>query len=216
MACTRIAEATEMPVENYSLFLPGNEESVGQWLREDYPLDFYQSLYGFEGEEVRRVRESKGAPAGGDTKKSMDYLEWKNRFRYVRIATDKNTEKPMLIDDTIKVSGLIDAIGQQFGYGIAVDEDTLFANGDDDVEVLSNDMTLREQGYHGDCFLGLFTKVRGSQKRSDIGLYIKLPYYEGYLSRKGGGLGAWKKRWYILRKNKLLNYKSEKATKKGE
>eukprot|EP01103_Thecamoeba_quadrilineata_P002657 TRINITY_DN12572_c0_g1_i1.p1 TRINITY_DN12572_c0_g1~~TRINITY_DN12572_c0_g1_i1.p1 ORF type:complete len:1716 (-),score=557.02 TRINITY_DN12572_c0_g1_i1:63-4877(-) len=144
----------------------------------------------------------------------MDYLEWKNRFRYIRIATDKNAEKPMLIDDTIKVSGLIDAVGQQFGYGIAVDEDTLFANGDDDVEVLSNDMTLREQGYHGDCFLGLFTKVRGSQKRSDIGLYIKLPYYEGYLSRKGGGLGAWKKRWYILRKNKLLNYKSEKATKK--
>eukprot|EP01101_Sappina_pedata_P006777 TRINITY_DN3464_c0_g1_i1.p1 TRINITY_DN3464_c0_g1~~TRINITY_DN3464_c0_g1_i1.p1 ORF type:complete len:1580 (+),score=959.31 TRINITY_DN3464_c0_g1_i1:84-4742(+) len=208
-ACLRVAEATATSIENYGLFLPGNEESVGQWLREDYPLDFY----GFEGEEVRRVRESKGG--GNDpSKKSADYLEWRNKLRYVKVSLDSVKQKGVLVDDTTKVNGLIDAIGGELGFGIAITEETLFEHGDDRVEILSNDMTLREQGYHGECNIGLYTKVRGSQKRSDMGLFIKLPYFEGYLSRKGGGLSSWKKRWYVLRKNKLHNYKSEKDLKK--
>eukprot|EP01103_Thecamoeba_quadrilineata_P012915 TRINITY_DN3450_c0_g2_i1.p1 TRINITY_DN3450_c0_g2~~TRINITY_DN3450_c0_g2_i1.p1 ORF type:complete len:634 (+),score=170.12 TRINITY_DN3450_c0_g2_i1:179-1903(+) len=198
-----------MPVENYGLFLPSNEESVGQWLREDYPLDFYQSLYGFEGEEVRCVRDSK---AHSSSKKTPDFLEWKSKYRAVRVLVHKE-EKMFLINDTTKVSGIIDIINTEFGSSIAIYEDLLFSNGDDDVEVLSNDMTLREQGYHGDCIIGLFSKVHGSLKRTDIGLYIKLPFCEGYLKRKGG-FPTWKKRWYVLKKNKLHNYKSDKALKK--
>lgn len=207
-ACLRVAELTEMRPDNYGLFLPGSEDSVGQWLRDDYPLDFY----GFEGEEVKRVRESKQQPLDPN-KKSPDFIEWKNKLRAIKVLVGKS-DRGFLVDDTAKVSQLIDSIGQEFGFNIAIDEDSVFANGDDDVEVLSNDMTLREQGYYGECFVGLFTKVKGSTKRADLGLYIKLPFYEGYLQRKGGGLSAWKKRWYVLRKNKLQNFKSEKTTKK--
>jgi len=75
-----------MKPDNYGLFLPGTEDSVGQWLRDDYPLDFY----GFEGEEVKRVRESKGQPLDPNKKSpvSSRFLDKHNRINILcRVST---------------------------------------------------------------------------------------------------------------------------------
>lgn len=59
-------------------------------------------------------------------------------------------------------------------------------------------MTIREQGFLGECTMGLYKKDNG-----DVGLYVKVPYAEGWIMRKRGGgvlkgLKNWNKRWYIF------------------
>jgi hypothetical protein len=40
-----VAEITLTGLDEYGLFIPPREDEIGQWLRDDYPLEFY----GFEG-----------------------------------------------------------------------------------------------------------------------------------------------------------------------
>jgi hypothetical protein len=83
------------------------------------------------------------------------------------------------------------------------------------VDILEPKMTLRDQGYVGDCRVGLYKQIDEEDPTIEhYGLYIQLPYLEGYLYRKRGGgvrrgLGKWNKRWYVLKKNKLHHFKEQ-------
>eukprot|EP01101_Sappina_pedata_P007707 TRINITY_DN4125_c0_g1_i1.p1 TRINITY_DN4125_c0_g1~~TRINITY_DN4125_c0_g1_i1.p1 ORF type:complete len:1074 (-),score=349.47 TRINITY_DN4125_c0_g1_i1:26-3247(-) len=70
-------------------------------------------------------------------------------------------------------------------------------------------MTLREQGLGGECLLGLYSKTAGSS----LGIYVKIPHYQGWLSRKkGGGIsGKWVKQWYTLSRSDLSQFKTNKT-----
>ena len=86
---------------------------------------------------------------------------------------------------------IVNQIGSHFGFeAIAVTQTIVFQNGDECgeayrrrcsacdhslVELLSDDMTLREQGFHGDTIVGLYRKETSTTDKPEYGLYIKVP-----------------------------------------
>lgn len=62
-------------------------------------------------------------------------------------------------------------------------------------------MTIREQGFLGECTMGLYK--RDDDEEGELGLYVKVPFAEGWIMRKRGGgvlkgLKNWNKRWYVI------------------
>eukprot|EP01132_Coremiostelium_polycephalum_P008651 gene8651-10649_t len=199
----RIFIAKELMVdpEQYGLFLPPKDDQNGIWFRDDYPLDFY----GLEGETDQKeslLFSSKESPM-------MEFVEFKKRYRPIKVAKEDSQYKTVMVDDTMNVSEAIQHILTHVPPAAAISEDQLLAMGEDEVEVLSGDMTIREQGYVGECTTGLLKNSKGK-----IDLFVKVPYCEGWLMRKRGGglikgLKNWNKRWYALKKNRLLYYKGK-------
>ncbi|EGC29900.1 hypothetical protein DICPUDRAFT_99698 [Dictyostelium purpureum] len=195
-----IAAELEVDPEQYGLFLPPKDDQNGVWFRDDYPLDFY----GLEGENEKEnlLFTSKDSPM-------MEFVEFKKRYRPIKVAKGDNQFKTLMVDDTMNVSDIIKHVSTQVPISSAVDEDQLINMNVYEVEVLSGDMTIREQGYVGECTTNLLRTSKG-----ELNLCVQVPYFEGFMMRKRGGglmkgLKNWNKRWYSLRKNKLIYYKSK-------
>ncbi|EGG22287.1 actin binding protein [Cavenderia fasciculata] len=196
-----IAKEMDVDADQYGLFLPPRDDQNGIWFRDDYPLDFY----GLEGEVDQKealLFSSKEAPM-------MEFVEFKKRYRPIKVAKGDNQYKTVMVDDTMNVAEAIAHIITHVPTTAAITENELYNMGDDEVEVLSGDMTIREQGYVGECTTGLLKNEKG-----EINLYVKVPYFEGWIMRKRGGglmkgLKNWNKRWYTLKKNKLVYHKAK-------
>ncbi|KYQ96657.1 actin binding protein [Tieghemostelium lacteum] len=206
-----ISKELDVDPEQYGLFLPPKDDQNGIWFRDDYPLDFY----GLEGENEKHDyvnNNNNNQKKGSSTEQPqplMEFVEFKKRYRPIKVAKGDNQYKTVMVDDTMNVCDAIKVISQQVPVNSAITEDALYAMNVDEVEVLSGDMTIREQGYVGECTTGL---LRTS--KNDINLFVKVPFFEGWLMRKRGGglikgIKNWNKRWYVLKKNKLLYFKAK-------
>ncbi|GAM22991.1 hypothetical protein SAMD00019534_061660 [Acytostelium subglobosum LB1] len=197
-----ISKELEVDPDQYGLFLPPRDDQNGIWFRDDYPLDFY----GLEGESDQKESMMFSSKAEAPT---MEFVEFKKRFRPIKVAKGDNQFKTVMVDDTMNVADVINTIIPQITTSSYISETELFAMSEDEVEVLSGDMTIREQGYVGECTTGLFKSAKG-----DINLFVMVPFLEGWVLRKRGGnimkgLKNWNKRWYTLKKNKLIYHRAK-------
>eukprot|EP01102_Stenamoeba_stenopodia_P006687 TRINITY_DN1857_c0_g2_i1.p1 TRINITY_DN1857_c0_g2~~TRINITY_DN1857_c0_g2_i1.p1 ORF type:complete len:685 (-),score=125.11 TRINITY_DN1857_c0_g2_i1:1749-3803(-) len=189
----------------FTFFKPASDEDLGQWLRDDYPLDFYVF----------------NQTTTGDSK----YFEWRRTARAVKVILGQDRLKSFLIDDTLRVGDLISRISNGFGTSIAIAEEVLLEQNENETDLLYPDMTLREQGYGGECLVGLYIKSHNRLEPSpsaveaqttDLGLFVRIPYKEGWLMRKRAGpMGTttWAKQWFVIQKNKLYFYSKSKSDK---
>eukprot|EP01133_Synstelium_polycarpum_P007806 gene7806-9159_t len=196
-----IAKELEVDADQYGLFLPPRDDQNGIWFRDDYPLDFY----GLEGETDQK----EALLFASKDSSLMEFVEFKKRYRPIKVAKGGDQYKTVMVDDTMNVADAILHILTHVPESCAISESELFSMSEDEVEVLSGDMTIREQGYVGECTTGLMKSAKG-----EINLYVKVPYFEGWIMRKRGGsiikgLKNWNKRWYTLKKNKLIYHKAK-------
>ncbi|EFA80963.1 actin binding protein [Heterostelium album PN500] len=197
-----IAKELEVDPEQYGLFLPPRDDQNGIWFRDDYPLDFY----GLEGETDQKEAMLFSAKPEAAL---MEFVEFKKRYRPIKVTKGGDQYKTVMVDDTMNVADAITNILTQVPVSSAISESELFSMSEDEVEVLSGDMTIREQGYVGECTTGLLKTSKG-----EVNLYVKVPYCEGWIMRKRGGnimkgIKNWNKRWYTLKKNKLIYHKAK-------
>ncbi|KAN0003808.1 hypothetical protein ACTFIZ_009977 [Dictyostelium cf. discoideum] len=195
-----IAAELEVDPDQYGLFLPPKDDQNGVWFRDDYPLDFY----GLEGENEKEALLFTSKDSA-----QMEFVEFKKRYRPIKVGKGDNQFRTLMVDDTMNVSDIVKYVSTQVPISSAIDREQYDQMNMYEVEELSNDMTIREQGYVGECTTNLLRGTKG-----DLGLCVQVPYFEGFIMRKRGGglikgLKNWNKRWYSLRKNKLLYFKSK-------
>ncbi|GAM27649.1 hypothetical protein SAMD00019534_108250 [Acytostelium subglobosum LB1] len=198
-----IAKELGVDHEQYGLFLPPRDDQNGIWFRDDYPLDFY----GLEGETDQK--ESMLFSTRPETP-VMEFVEFKKRYRPIKITRGTDEYKTVMVDDTLNVSEIVQVIVAQVPSSFIITETELYGMNEEEIEVLTGDMSIREQGYVGECTAGLLRTAKG-----DVNLFIKVPYFEGWILRKRGGnfmknmIKNWNKRWYTLKKNKLVYHKAK-------
>jgi len=129
----------------FTFFKPANEEELGQWLRDDYPLDFYvfNQTSGGDSVSIMTSSEQKRKKKPKQTSSIVSlfffffflnlsyervkqrYFEWRRTARAVKVILGQDRLKSFLIDDTLRVGDLIGRITSSFGNGFAIAEEVL-------------------------------------------------------------------------------------------
>eukprot|EP00003_Mantamonas_plastica_P030488 TRINITY_DN759_c0_g1_i5.p1 TRINITY_DN759_c0_g1~~TRINITY_DN759_c0_g1_i5.p1 ORF type:complete len:1776 (+),score=713.18 TRINITY_DN759_c0_g1_i5:304-5631(+) len=106
---------------DHGLFLPGEDESAGKWLKEEKTIQFYDLKQG-------------------------DTLEFRKKHGVIKIQLLDGSKKTMILDLSAKVSELVDLVAEK--YSVANPEEYGLQSIDDQEQDswLKNETSLHEQG----------------------------------------------------------------------